>query len=125
MADEDPTRAGLLKINDPGIKTSYANFSHVHINATDLYLYFGIQSADGGVEDVAVGSRIIVTHDSFMRMMEFWSTRYSVLAEIYGNTPRSLRDFDHQRVSEIFAAFINPDQPDSEQEETNAKSIVE
>ncbi len=116
MAEEDPTRAGLLKLDNPNMKTSYANFSHVHLNASDLYLYFGIQNAEGSVENVSLESRIIVTHDSFMRMMEFWSTRYSVLAAIYGETPRNLHDFDAEKVKKAFTTFIGQIEPDNEQD---------
>ena len=120
MAEENPTRAGLLKLDNPNVKTSYANFSHVHINATDLYLYFGTQSAGGGLENISLENRIIVTHGTFMKMMEYWSIRYSVLNEIYGEVPRSLHDFDQEKVDQAFATFLGTTEPESEENNPDA-----
>lgn len=111
MAEEETSpKSGTLNLNNPDMKTTYSNFSHVHVNMSDIYLYFGMQSLDGGVEDISVNTRVVLTHDTFIKMMEFWSTRYSALVQIYGETPRSLHDFDRNKVRQAFAEFLG--QPD-------------
>ena len=119
MAEKDAAEPGLLNLNNPDMRTSYANFSHVHVNMTDIYLYFGMQSPDGGVENVRVDTRIVLTHDTFIKMMEFWSTRYSALMSIYGDNPRSLNDYDRAKISQAFAEYLGQPEPGNEQEHSD------
>lgn len=116
--DEGSLSEEKLKLDNPLLTTSYANFSHIVINDTDAYLYFGIQSPEGGVQNISIATRIVITHFTFLRMMEFWATRYSILSEIYGNVPKSLQDFDPAKVQQAFDKLINsPEQ--GIQEKTN------
>jgi len=120
MAEEPVRTLAELQLNSPDMKTTYANFSHIHVNMTDVYLYFGMQSPSGGAENVEVDSRIVLTHDTFIRMMEFWSTRYSALVSIYGDNPRSLHDYDREKIRQAFAEFLGPQDAEDEQENPNA-----
>lgn len=119
MAENDATEPEQLNLNSPDMRTSYANYSHVHINMTDVYLYFGMLSPQGGVEAVSVDTRIVLTHDSFIKMMEFWSTRYAVLMSIYGDNPKSLNDYDAEKVRQAFISNSVQPGAENEQEDPN------
>lgn len=116
MAENDNiTKDDVLRLDNPDMKISYADFSHIYVNNSDVSLYFGIQSPDGEIGKVKLDNRIIVTHDTFIKMMEFWAPRYSALTKLYGDNPRSLADFGKEEIARAFS-FLHGQQ---DQEDTN------
>lgn len=94
-------------LDDKNTQTTYANNSHIVVNPSDVYLYFGMQPFTDS-EDTFFEQRIVLTHSSFMRMMEYWAPRYTLLARIYNGHPMSLGDFDPSLVQQAFQEMLNP-----------------
>ncbi len=50
--------------------------------------------------------RVVLTHDSFMKMMEYWAQRYETINKIYGDSPRSINGFDRAKVDDAFRLLM-------------------
>ena len=94
---------------DASINTFYADNSLVTVRPSDVRMYFGMQPPTDG-EDVPFESCVILSHSSFMRMMEYWVPRYELLAKIYAGHPMSLNDFNQNTVEQAFHEMLYPAQ---------------
>ena len=109
MADEskpDSKKAQVFDLEDTSVETVYANTSHVIVGEGDVTLYFGFQPIEGNNIPASNVKRVTMTHDSFMRMMEFWAARYRLLESLYDGRPRTLRDINSTVINAAFDKML-------------------
>jgi len=92
MAEDDlkPT----FDFSDPNINIVYANDGAVIVGDSEINLYFsdGSPALQDGTQR-RISTRIVLSHATFIYMMDFWMTRYDFIRTMYDGTPVSLRDF--------------------------------
>ncbi len=96
----------VFNINDPSVETIYANTTHIVVGEGDVTIHLGFQPIEGNNIPAIDVRRIILTHDSFMRMMEFWAARYRLLETLYEGKPKTLRDLDGDVVNAAFDTML-------------------
>ncbi len=94
-------------LNHPDIKTSYANESHILVGDSDVHLFFSTRMPGETPEGWHPDQKIIISHSVFMKMIEFWATRYQLLYTIYGERVKSINDFPSEVVDAAFSAMYN------------------
>ncbi len=89
--EQKPTpNIAAMNVSDPEIKTVYANNNFFELGDTEVGLVFGYDFYDNGQKVSKPSVRVILSHDNFMRMMEFWEKRAKFLRRVYANrTPNT------------------------------------
>ena len=105
MAEEtkDDADESRLNLDLLDAKTSYANYTHVVVNSTDVSLYFGAVDDGVATNRIKCENKIVVNHVSFTKMMEHWFPRYRLLKRLHGDGLKSLNDFDVQVLHDAFS----------------------
>lgn len=93
--------------DSPATQTIYANQSNILVGTSDIVMYFGTEPLDTTIP-IVPSIRIMLTHASFMVMMEFWAARYYLLRNLYDGAPASLRSLDPNIVAEEFRKMLSP-----------------
>jgi hypothetical protein len=121
QTSETPDRQ-VFDLDDPSIKTTYANTTHIIVGQGDVSITFGFQAIEARDNPATNLVRVVMTHDSFMRMMEFWATRYHFLNTLYGGKPKTLRDMDTEVVNAEFAKMLGTVGEEDKQDEPETGS---
>ena len=72
-----------------------------------------MEAPDHG-QKVVPSSRLILTHDSFMKMMEYLAPRYRFFRHMYEGQKIGLSDFDQTEITDGIDTFILNPVPHSE-----------
>lgn len=96
----------VFDLNDPSIETIYANTTHIIVGEGDITIHLGFQPIEGNNVPATGVKRVVMTHDSFMRMMEFWAARYHLLESLYDGKPKTLRDIDNKIINAAFDKML-------------------
>lgn len=93
--DEKPAQPQkpYFDFTDPNINTVYAVDTAAIVGDSEINIYLsdGGYTPDGGQKKVH--TRVIIPHAMFIRMMDFWASRYGFIQTMYGGNPTSLEDF--------------------------------
>ena len=104
MAEENNKPA--FDFSDPNISTMYANDTAVIVGDAEINLYFsdGSPASQDGTQK-RLNARIVISHSTFIHMMDFWMTRYDFIRSIYKGTPVSLTEFRLNELDRYEAAY--------------------
>lgn len=109
----------VFNLEDTSIETVYSNTTHAVIGEGDISLYFGFQHIARNDVPAASVKRVVLTHESFMLMMEYWLKRYNFLQTLYGGKPKTLRDLDQDAIAAAFDVMHEKPGKEAEQNEPN------
>ncbi len=123
MAEEtkDDADESRLNLDLLDAKTSYANYTHVVVNSTDVSLYFGAVDDGVAANRIKFENKIVVNHVSFTKMMEHWFPRYRLLKRLHGDGLKSLNDFDAQTINDAFSEMHGNSSGRADEEERRSK----
>ena len=90
MAETDKPAASnanyaVIDPSDPRIQDVYANDTFVEIGNSEISIVFAQDYYDNGVKKAKPSVRVTFTHNSFMRMMDFWEQRAKFLRRVYAD----------------------------------------
>jgi|GEM_PF-3487580 len=122
MADTpkpEDKKSPVFDLEDASLETTYVNTTHAIVGEGDITLYFGFQPIAGNDFTAFNVKRMAMTHDSFMRMMEYWATRYRFLETLYGGKPITLRDADRDAVASAFDTMYGRSGEEADRNETS------
>jgi hypothetical protein len=103
MADQP-----LIDAADPRIQDIYANDVFVEIGESEISLLFSHDFYANGSKTAKPSVRIILSHDSYMRMVEFWEKRAKLLRRVYMNRTPNLYAGDPEETRKAFAELYPP-----------------
>ena len=107
----------VFDLEDASLETTYVNTTHALVGEGDITLYFGFQPIAGNDVPAFNVKRMAMTHDSFMRMMEYWAKRYHFLETLYAGKPKTLRDLDQDAVASAFDTMLGGPSEEVDQNE--------
>ena len=83
----------VFDFSDPNINTVYANDTAAIVGDTEINLFFsdGSPSGEDGSQK-RLSTRVILSHSTFIHMMDFWMSRYDFIRDLYNGTPSSIAD---------------------------------
>lgn len=108
---------------DPNIEVVYASVSAAIVGNTDISLYFGTEALTTEGSKSSLSHRIVITHHQFLRMMEYWATRYDVIQTMFEDTPMSFRQVEERDPERFAAAWAKINQPPKAQSEEDADKL--
>ena len=88
--------------SDPDIRDIFANDVFVDIGESEISLIFSYDFYANGVKKAKPSVRIILTHDNFVRMIEFLDKRVTLLRSIYGSRMPNLFLGDPEEIRKAF-----------------------
>ena len=95
IEDEKPAQSQkpVFDFADPNINTVYAVDTAAIVGDSEINIYLsdGGYTPDGSQKKVH--TRVIISHAMFIRMMDFWASRYRFIQTMYDGNPASLEDF--------------------------------
>lgn len=77
--------AQFLEALTKEVPVVYANDSSITVGNEDVTIAFGF--SESGVGQTKYSTRIVMTHSSFVHMMEFWQKRVTLLRTLYQENP--------------------------------------
>lgn len=96
----------VFDFSDPSIHTVYANDTAAIVGDAEINLFFSdgsLASQDGTQK--RLNTRVILSHSTFIRMMDFWMTRYNFISTMYDGTPPSITEVRINEPDKYEAAY--------------------
>lgn len=92
--------------SDPNIHTVYANDTAAIVGDTEVNLFFsdGSPASQDGTQK-RLSTRVILSHSTFIRMMDFWMTRYGFIGAMYNGAPPSINEVRTNEPDRYEAAY--------------------
>ena len=108
MAEDSKKPA--FDFSDPNIHTVYANDTAAIVGDAEINLFFsdGSPASQDGTQK-RLNTRVILSHSTFIRMMDFWMTRYNFIGAMYNGTPPSITEVrinDPDRYESAYQEFL-------------------
>ena len=104
MAED--SKKPVFDFSDPNIHTVFANDTAAIVGDAEINLFFsdGSPAAQDGTQK-RLNTRVILPHSTFIRMMDFWMTRYDFISSMYNGTPPSITDVRANEPDRYEAAY--------------------
>lgn len=103
MADQP-----LIDAADPRIQDIYANDVLVEVGELEISMIFSHDFYANGFKVAKPSVRIILSHDSYMRMVDFWEKRAKLLRRVYMNRTPNLYAGDPEETRKAFDELYPP-----------------
>ena len=91
-----------IDADDSRIQEVYANDVYVDIGESEISLLFSSGFNVNGVKQAKPSVRIILTHDTYMRMVSFLEKRAKLLRRVYMNRTPNLYAGDQEELRQAF-----------------------
>ena len=94
----------------------YANDVFVDIGETEISLVFSDNFFVKGIKQSRPMVRVVLTHDNYIRMVDFWEKRAKLLRRAYKNRRPNLYSGDAEELRQAFDELYPPTDEDTAEE---------
>ncbi len=102
----------LFPFDDKRISEHPADITQAILTESDITIYFATTTRLPQNTIINPSVKVVITHSSFMNMMEFWLVRYNFLREVYGENLPSLDSLDRTQLNEAVNKYFPTSEED-------------
>lgn len=117
----EDSKKPAFDFSDLNIHTVYANDTAAIVGDTEINLFFsdGSPASQDGTQK-RLNTRVVLSHSTFIRMMDFWMTRYQFVNAMYNGAPPSIAEIRinepdrYETAFQEFLAVMKSQEPEDE-----------